>query len=459
MNIIAIRILPEGASTSSKDSADDESLVETDEFQVDPRFRYLVLSELVDPPIVKISIHYPTRETDCCPDTVSVSFLQYPTLFPISLKESWAEWISCKAKELLQESMLSYTVCNFVEHDPMQYFETIDNIMHGFSAIIFRSKAFGCDETTSWECENDNPDIRKVDDIRLRKKMPQNTPSIHKFARHVLKRNWKQFFEYQCPICFCPESCDEGIELPCDHFYCKECIHTYARVIIDDIKMHRMNPFICPITDCKINMNVLGSPCKTIRSCEILSEEQIERVRLWKKDIEHPPCHVLTICPLSSCGASKGMRMFNNHKTNTFVKCEECNAVFCELCLKRIYKNKLGFDHREECDETKAIKLVRRYQRASPEIQAKCRDKLKWIKEYASSREMDASASLWVKEFASICPNCKNAIERSDGCFHMHCVCGTHYCYECGEEIFYPFYGTHHCWEREIDEIQFDLFG
>lgn len=175
--------------------------------------------------------------------------------------------------------------------------------------------------------------------------------------------------------------------------------------------------------------------------------------------IEHPPCHVLTICPLSSCGASKGMRMFNNHKTNTFVKCEECNAVFCELCLKRIYKNKLGFDHREECDETKAIKLVRRYQRASPEIQAKCRDKLKWIKEYASSREMDASASLWVKEFASICPNCKNAIERSDGCFHMHCVCGTHYCYECGEEIFYPFYGTHHCWEREIDEMQFDLFG
>ena len=84
---------------------------------------------------------------------------------------------------------------------------------------------------------------------------------------------------------------------------------------------------------------------------------------------------------------------------------------------------------------------------------------LKWIKEYASSREMDASASLWVKEFASICPNCKNAIERSDGCFHMHCVCGTHYCYECGEEIFYPFYGTHHCWEREIDEMQFDLFG
>ncbi len=467
VNSIAIRILTTYDNSQTKESKDaspeesNETQAERDEFQISPRFRYFVLSEITDPPIVEIKLSYPTRESDCYPDSVSTSILRYPKYFPVSLREPWDEWISSKAIEVLEESMLSFSVCNFVEHETIQFFDTIGGAT--FSAIIFKAKEFGYYET-SWECvhkdDGNNPQIKRVDDIRLKKKLPPDTPSIDKFARQVLKRNWKQYFEYTCPICFCPESCDKGIELPCDHFYCSECIHTYVRVIVDDIQMHRTNPFICPLPFCKANMNVLGSPCKSIRSCEILTQEQTNRVLLWAKDIEHPPCSVLTTCPLSSCGATRGMRMLNNYKTNTFVKCEECQAIFCELCLKRIPKNKVGYDHRDECDETKVLKLIRRYQRAAPEIQAKCDEKLKWIKDYVSSREVDASAALWIKEFASICPTCKNGIERSDGCFHMHCTnCGTHFCYECGEEIFFPFYGTHHCWEREIDEMQFDLFG
>lgn len=487
-NMVAIRVLTQGkgkgepdsdsdsaVSTTDADLNDNNAQEQTDEFQIKPRFEYVQLSHLEDPPIVEITVHYPTTENDCYPDAVSVSLLQYPKIFPISLKEPWSKWMSSKATELLAESMLSFSVCNFVEHEVMEFFETIDSIMHGFSAIVFRAELFGYYEMTSWESkcmdsgdttQHDNTgtekklDVRSVHDIRLRKKLPTHTPSIHKFARQALKRNWKQFYEYTCPICFSPETCDKGVELPCDHFYCKECIGTYVKVIIDGIQMHRTNPFICPITECKANMNVFGSPCKEIRSCDILTEEQRDVLTLWRKDIEYPPSTVLTTCPLSSCGAT-GMRMLNNHKSNTFVKCETetCGAVFCELCLKRIKRNKVGFDHREECDETTVLKLLKRYQRASPEIQAKCDDRLKWIRDYASSREIDASLALWLQEFASVCPNCKNGIERSDGCFHMHCItCGTHFCYECGEEIFFPFYGTHHCWEREIDEIQFALF-
>ena len=70
------------------------------------------------------------------------------------------------------------------------------------------------------------------------------------------------------------------------------------------------------------------------------------------------------------------------------------------------------------------------------------------------------SLSLWVQENANVCPNCRNAIERSEGCFHMNCtLCGTHFCYECGEEIFYPYYGTHHCWEETNDDFEFNVFG
>lgn len=464
INMIAIRVLlpvleeedNKTASITNSDSSDPP--VEIDKFQVNPRFQYLVLSELGDPPILEVSFHYPNKDSDCYPDSVEISILQYPKLFPFKSKELWTEWLSNEANKALQESMLSFSVCNFVEIESMRYFETLNHLE--FSAIVFRSNLFGYYDA-SWEGINKHPEkSRLVEDIRLKKKLPKATENIHKFARQILKRNWKKYYEYECPICFCPESCDDGVELPCDHFYCKDCISMYASTIIADIQLHRSNPFICPIPTCKENMNVMPSQSKMVkRSCDILSKTQIERVLLWEKDIAYPLCHDLSMCPLSSCGA-KGMRKLNNHNTNTLCSCEECNAIFCELCLKRIPKNKIGFDHREECDESKVLKLIRRYNRAPPDIQSKCHEKLKWIKEYASSRELDASAALWVKEFASMCPNCKNAIERSHGCFHMHCTtCGTHFCYECGEEIFYPFYGTHHCWEREVDEIQFNLFG
>eukprot|EP00978_Attheya_sp_CCMP212_P024176 scaffold75561_cov55-Attheya_sp.AAC.9 len=99
VNMLAIRcVLSETASTPGKDdSIVDESQIETDEFQVRPRFQYLVLSDLIeDAPIVEISFHYPTSDSYCYPEFVSVSPLQYPKVFPISLKESWAEWISSK---------------------------------------------------------------------------------------------------------------------------------------------------------------------------------------------------------------------------------------------------------------------------------------------------------------------------------------------------------------------------
>lgn len=31
------------------------------------------------------------------------------------------------------------------------------------------------------------------------------------------------------------------------------------------------------------------------------------------------------------------------------------------------------------------------------------------------------------------CPKCKNAVEKSEGCDHMTCICGQHFCYKCNE--------------------------
>ena len=463
VNMIAIQLISAAKDTSYEEEETRAEVEgrnnseEANEYQVEPRFKYLVLSEMEDLPIVEISFRYPSDEEDCYATSVSIEILQYPKLWPAAEKERWVEWISKKSNEILKEMMLSYAICDFVEHNVMTFFETVDeNSLHGYSAILFKPESFGYYDDP-WKLDKSNL-IRFINDVRFKKKLPYDTPAIHKYARHALKRNWKRYMEYECPICFTTELCSDAIELPCGHFYCRTCLEMYVKTIVADIKMHRVNPFICPITTCKADMHILGSACGDIPACEIVTEEQKQRLLEWNKNIMYPLANVLTICPRLKCKAS-GLRRLNNDSTQIFVKCEECNAIFCELCLKRIYKKDIGYDHKPICDETDVLKLVKRYKKASREVKVKCHEKWHWLEEYASNREMDASAALWILQNAAICPTCKNGIERSEGCFHMHCTqCGTHFCYECGEEIFYPFYGTHHCWEQVIEDMNFGLF-
>merc|ERR1719330_1338560 len=131
----------------------------------------------------------------------------------------------------------------------------------------------------------------------------------------------------------------------------------------------------------------------------------------------------------------------NDERSRHLVYCNECNKTFCELCLRKIK----GLHH---CDDREILKLCRRYKNASAEIKEKCHERWHWLKDYADARESELFTNLWVEEHASRCPNCKVPIERSDGCFHMHCTqCGTHYCYDCGEELVGSSYydGTHRC--------------
>ncbi|KAL2159252.1 hypothetical protein VTH06DRAFT_2687 [Thermothelomyces fergusii] len=30
------------------------------------------------------------------------------------------------------------------------------------------------------------------------------------------------------------------------------------------------------------------------------------------------------------------------------------------------------------------------------------------------------------------CPSCKRCVEKTEGCNHIHCICGCHFCYRCG---------------------------
>ena len=199
-NTIAIRILPlvelcdnpsSSSTRSSSDdgdgaSEDDSPAEEYDEFKVNPHFQYLVLSQIDDPPIIKVFFHYPSTENDSCPDSLSISLLQYPNLWPAAEKDKWTEWISTKANDILQDTNMSSAVCDFLLHKVIGYFEAVDeNSMHGYSAILFQSVGY---HDEAWKLVNADKS-RVVKDIRVKKKLPYDTPLIHKYARQALKRN------------------------------------------------------------------------------------------------------------------------------------------------------------------------------------------------------------------------------------------------------------------------------
>ena len=179
----------------------------------------------------------------------------------------------------------------------------------------------------------------------------------------------------------------------------------------------------------------------------------MDQVRRWIKDMKYPPCFSLDRClAVQRCGARDSMRRVTKDSTNVY--CDQCQQHWCELCLKRL--NPDGTDnqeaespHRERCQDVIAWKFCKRYLAASDVQKQACEEKYPWIVSYAHARQHDGEALTWILQNGQVCPNCANGIERIAGCFHVQCpTCATHFCYECGDELFPPYYGTHHCWER-----------
>ncbi len=394
-----------------------------------------------------------------------------------SAQSQWKQWLQTQCNELLLQDKISYSICEFVEHQALSYF----HILHkdetsGYSALVFHDKErneyehYDPSSIVIWresviyateynieykkKCkqnQNQKKKSAKGDQSVKSSTMLQESCAVidkhqdqplHGYAIEAIQQKWKEFVQFECPICFDKISCHEGVELPCRHFLCMICAESYIQSTVSDLHLHRRSPFICPIVSCKQGMKIKSGSYP-------ITKEEIQSIDDWKFNLKYPKATMLIQCPMKSC-MSNDVRRASSDCTETMVFCNTCSKSFCELCLQQ-YKNKeCRSDHELHiCNESIVLKLCRRYKSAKDEIKLKADEKWHWLKDYADGREEDVSAKLWVSEHASRCPNCRTAIERIEGCFHMHCInCATHFCYECGEEIFYPYYGTHHCWEQ-----------
>ena len=419
-------------------------------------------------------------------DRVQVKLLSpYPHSFPQELKFKWLEWLTKQANDMLKDEQISYSVCNFVQHKALEFFPRLwetSNHNNNNSNII---EALQDCDLIEFQDEGpafyDVPTLATFSTVKRLLPLQRQYPNGAKELQHDTSKlsrkeqtlivplivNWKQWMPIECPICFDTVPSWEAVIVSCDHGFCKSCLTTYLRIKADEIHSENAkNPFVCPLNQCRQGMK--------IKKCvqQFLTEDLMDKVKAWYKDIQNPPSYVLDQCLKKECSNT----VLRKEAVDSYImSCEKCQGRWCELCLQRAPKSKqhhplkratngskqpprqrqeqlLEDDHFATpglCKAEECVAFCERYLSAGDAAKQKCETKWPWIKHYAKSRIHDESIHDWVRSNAQTCPGCKAGIERLEGCFHMSCQCGTHFCYECGEEIFYPFYGTHHCWERE----------
>ena len=383
---------------------------------------------------------------DTPPTSLNLKWDHFPDEWPVEEKNSLLSWLSKRSKQLLQDEEISFSVCEFCEHETLSYWETFHQDTHCGYRLIFLPPKMDLLYHSNIGTKIHPKDVARRErqqDETTKRPPPENADE---YARRTLIRKWRSLYTDPCPICFDTMRYSQFINLPCGDFLCQDCLPMYLKMKVTEIQTYRKNPFLCPLEKCRQELPIIGF-CK-----RHLSKDDMDRVRKWIKDLKFPPCFSLDRCLSPACAALGSMRKRPN--TLSFVYCDVCDKTWCEYCLKRIPVNVKYSEHMTACDGEKALVFSQRYLTASDHQKEKCREKYPWIVSYAHSRAHDGEAMVWMLKNGQFCPSCQTGIERIEGCFHMKCpTCATHFCYECGETLLPPYYGTHHCWERNNIDI------
>lgn len=229
-----------------------------------------------------------------------------------------------------------------------------------------------------------------------------------KMHRYLLAFNIgrrKELFRLQsheCSVCFELKDGGRFVRFECGHAFCAECARGLVTSHIDGGGVHVK----CPDTSCRKLLE--PHEIREILDDDALFETWTELS--FKQGIASHPDY--SFCP--RCG---GVAVEDAEENSA--DCGVCFYVFCTLCQESRHPG-------VQCvsQETKLEMLRQRAMGGSADAIALLR-----------KTELELKSLSLIEKTTKPCPSCGEAVERNQGCNKMTCLCGSLFCYRCGEKV------------------------
>lgn len=213
-------------------------------------------------------------------------------------------------------------------------------------------------------------------------------------ARHHLRQLMDTFMDRSPPLTtasddtLCPICCDivsQPIEIGCHHIYCSSCLRHYILSTLDNHDF----PLKCMGND---------ATCSKPLSLPLIQKflppqrfEQLVEAAFSSYIDKHP--ETFKYCNTPGCSQI--------YRTTTSPHELQCPSCFSEVCTACHDESHTGMT----CVEKRLSKDLREQERLFQE----------WVMESGVKK----------------CPSCQAWVEKMEGCNHMSCKCGTHFCWFC----------------------------
>jgi ATP-dependent RNA helicase DHX8/PRP22 len=195
--------------------------------------------------------------------------------------------------------------------------------------------------------------------------------------------------ENSCPICFCELEDPFKLE-SCGHMFCKACLVDQCE---SAMKSQDGFPLCCLKNGCK-------KPLLLVDLRFLLSSEQLEElIRASLNAFVASSAGLYRFCPTPDCTSIYQVAAADA-EDKPFV-CGSCSVEICAKCH-------IEYHPLMSCEAYKEYK-----------------------------EDPDATLLEWRKgkENVKNCPSCGYTIEKSEGCDHVECRCGSHICWACLEKF------------------------
>lgn len=213
-------------------------------------------------------------------------------------------------------------------------------------------------------------------------------------ARHYLRQLMDEFANRKistasladdvvCQICY--DTVSQPVELSCEHMYCSACLRHYVVSTLDN---HAF-----PLK-CMGNGATCNKPLSLPLIKKFLPPQRFNELleAAFVSHIEKNP-EMFKYCNTPACS-----QVYRATTTPQELQCPSCFAEICSACCDDTHTGMT-------CAERRALKDTGEQERL--------------LEDWASDNDVQR------------CPSCRVWVEKTEGCNHMSCRCGVHFCWIC----------------------------